>query len=103
MYNMTVHAQQVLGASLCAVSLTETDDQGFTYPIATAMSSSNLLASAEEDPLWVFLQQIRDALSRALGDETGLWFQVQESAAMDGGWRGAGNPGQTERSEDDRA
>lgn len=103
MYNVSIHAQQILGATICAVSLTETDEQGLTYSLASAMSSSNLLASADEDPLWIFLQQVKDALSRALGDETGLWFQHLESAAMDGGWRGAGSPGQPERSEDDRA
>jgi len=101
MYNITVHAQQILGASLCAVSLTETSDEGFTYPLATAMSSSNLLASADEDPLWLFLEQVKDCLSRALGSDSGLWSQVSESAAMDGGWGGAGSPGQPERSEDE--
>jgi hypothetical protein len=103
MYNVSMHAQQILGATILAVSLTETNEQGLTYPLATSMSSSNLLSSADEDPLWIFLQQIKDCLSRALGDDEGLWFQHLESAAMDGGWRGAGNPGQTERSEDDRA
>lgn len=103
MYNVSMHAQQILGATILAVSLTETNEEGLTYPLATAMSSSNLLASADEDELWIFLQQIRDCLSRSLGDDTGLWFQYQESAAMDGGWRGAGDPGQTERSEDDHA
>jgi hypothetical protein len=100
MYNCAMHAQQILGATIVSVSLSETNEQNLTYPLASAMSSSNLLASADEDPLWIFLQQIKDCLSRALGDETGLWFQYQESAAMDGGWRGAGNPGQPERSED---
>ena len=104
MYNVAIHAQQVLGATICYVSLSETSDDGITYPTATAVSSSNLLSSADEDPLWIFLQQIRDALSRALADdEPGVWWQVNESAAMDGGWRGAGSPGQPERSEDDRA
>ena len=101
MYNVAIHGQQILSATLLSVSLSETNDDGITYTVATAMSSSNLLASADEDPLWVFLEQIKDCLSRALGDQTGLWFQHQESAAMDGGWRGAGSPGQTERSEDD--
>ena len=100
MYNMSIHSQQVLGATITAVSLSETDDEGITYTLATSMASSNLLASADEDPLWVFFQQIKDCLSRALGDETGLWFQHIESDGVDGGWRGAGNPGQPERSED---
>ena len=103
MYTLTVHCQQVMTSAVCYVSLTETDEDGSTYPLASASSSSNLLASADEDPLWVFLQQIKDSLSRALGDDTGLWFQIEESDAMDGGWRGAGRTGQTERSEDDRA
>lgn len=100
MYNLTIHAQQILGATISAVSLTETNEQNLSYPIATAMSSSNILAGVDEDPLWIFLQQIKDCLSRALGDETGLWFQYLESDGVDGGWRGAGNPGQPERSED---
>ena len=100
MYNVAMHAQQILGATILSVSLSETAEDGVTYPLATAMSSSNLLASADEDPLWIFLQQIKDCLSRALGDETGLWFQHLESDGLDGGWRGAGNPGQPEQSED---
>lgn len=103
MYNVSMHAQQILGATILAVSLTETNEQGLTYPLATSMSSSNLLASADEDPLWIFLQQIRDCLSRALGDETGLWFQYLESDGVDGGWRGAGQTDQPERSEDRNA
>jgi len=100
MYNISIHVQQVLGAAVASISLTETNEDGVTYTLATAASSSNLLSSADEDPLWIFLQQIQDCMSRALGDETGLWFQHSESAAMDGGWRGAGSPGQPERSED---
>ena len=100
MYTLAIHANQVLSATVLSLSLSETDDDGFTYLIATASSSSNLLASAEEDPLWVFLEQVKDALSRALDGETGLWFQHQESDGVDGGRRGAGNPGQPERSED---
>ena len=103
MYNVAMHAQQILGATILSVSLTETDEEGITYPLASSMSSSNLLASADEDPLWVFLQQIQDCLSRAMGADTGLWFQYQESGGLDGGWWGAGSSGQTERSEDDRA
>jgi len=89
MYNVAMHAQQILGATILSVSLTETSDDGFTYPLATAMSSSNLLASADEDTLWIFLEQVRDCLSRALGSETGLWHQHVESDGLDGGWRGA--------------
>lgn len=100
MYNLTVHSQQVLGATICAVSLSETNEDGITYTVATAMSSSNLLADVDEDPLYIFLEQIKDCLSRALGSETGLWFQHLESDVLDGGWRGAGSPGQPERSED---
>lgn len=92
MYNLTVHSQQVLGATICAVSLSETNEDGVTYTVATAMSSSNLLSGVDEDPLYIFLEQIKDCLSRALGSETGLWFQHIESDGMDGGWRGAGNP-----------
>jgi hypothetical protein len=103
MYNVSMHAQQILGATILAVSLTETTDGGITYPLATAMSSSNLLSSADEDELWIFLQQIRDCLSRALGDETGLWFQLNESAEVDGGWRGAGSSGSSSDSENDHA
>lgn len=103
MYNVSMHAQQILGATILAVSLTETNEEGLTYPLATAMSSSNMLASVDEDPLWIFLQQIKDCLSRSLGDDTGLWFQYLESDGVDGGRRGAGHPGQTERSEDDHA
>ena len=92
MYNAAIHCQQVLGATIVAVSLTETTEEGITYPVATSMSSSNLLESADEDPLWIFLQQIQDSLSRALGGSTGLWFQHLESDGVDGGWGGAGHP-----------
>lgn len=100
MYNIAIHAQQVLGATLLSVSLSETPEEGITYTVATAMSSSNLLASADEDPLYVFIEQIKDCLSRALGGESGIWFQHLESGGLDGGWRGAGSPGQPEQSED---
>ena len=90
MYNLAMHAQEVLGATVLTVSLSETNDDEMTYTVATAASSSNLLASADEDPLWIFLQQVTDCLSRALGAETGLWFQHGESDGIDGGWRGAG-------------
>ena len=103
MYTLAIHVNQVLSAAVLSVSLSETSDQGITYPLATSTSSSNLLASADEDPLWIFLQQTREALSMALGDETGLWFQIEERDGVDGGWRGAGSPGQPERSEDDDA
>lgn len=103
MYNVAMHAQQILGATILSVSLSETTEQGITYPLATAMSSSNLLASADEDALWIFLQQIRDCLSRALGEDTGLWFQLNESDEVDGGWGGARPSEQPEQSEDDRA
>jgi hypothetical protein len=101
MYNVAMHAQQILGATILSVSLSETNDEGITYPVATAMSSSNLLASADEDPLWIFLQQIKECLSSALGDETGLWATVDSSDGVDGGWGGAGQTGPTERSEDE--
>jgi len=103
MYNAAIHCQQVLGSTICSVSLSETTDELSTYTLATAMSSSNLLASADEDELWIFLQQIRDCLSRALGDESGLWSQVIETDVLDGGWGGARPSGQPEQSEDDSA
>ena len=100
MYNAAIHCQQVLGSTLVSVSLSETNDDGMTYPLATAMSSSDLLASSGEDPLWVFIQQIQDALSSALGDQTGVWRNSIDRDRVDGGWGGAGHPEQPERSED---
>lgn len=101
MYNVSMHAQQVLGATLLSVSLSETLEDGVTYTLATAMSSSNVLGSADEDPLWIFIEQVKDCLSRALSPgDSSLWWQVEESAAMDGGRWGAGNPEQPEQSED---
>lgn len=104
MYNLTVQAQQVLQATICYISLSETSDDGVTYTIATSVSSSNLFAAADEDPVWVFCEQVRDALSRALstGDGGVLW-QVRESDGLDGGWRGARQTERPERSEDDSA
>lgn len=104
MYNISVHAQQVLGATVAYVSWTETSDEGITYPIATSVSSSNLHSQADEDPAWIFLEQIRDALSRVFQSSgEGLWFQVTESGGIDGGWGGAGQTRRPERSEDDSA
>lgn len=104
MYNVAIHAQQVLGATVCYISLSETLDSGITYPLATAVSSSNLLASAEEDPLWIFTQQVAEAVSRALSTSQdtpgGLW---RFADGVDGGWGGAGQAGRPERSEDDHA
>ena len=94
MYNITVHCQQVLSATVCYVSLSETTDDGSSYTIATAVASSNLHAHADEDPVWVVCEQVRDALSRALSsDDGGVWWQLQERDAVDGGWGGAGQTG----------
>lgn len=103
MYNLAVHAQQVLGATMLSVSISETDEQQFTYPLASSMSSSDLLASSGEDPLWVFIEQVRDCLSRALGSGGDLWRSAIERDRVDGGWGGAGQMGQPEQSEDDDA
>lgn len=101
MYNISIHCQQVLGATVCYVSLSETPDDGSTSQIATSVSSSNLFHDLDEDPVWIFVQQVSDAVSRALSTEdAGVLWQLAESAGLDGGWRGAGNPGQPERSED---
>lgn len=104
MYNVAIHAQQVLGATILSVSLSETKDDGITYPLAVAMSSSNLLESADEDPLWIFIEQVRDAVSRALstGDERPIWDSLIRDG-VDGGWRGAGSSDGSERSEDPHA
>jgi hypothetical protein len=103
MYHLNVHAEQVLTATICYVSLCETNDDGVSYTIATAVSSSNLHAQADEDPVWVFCEQVRDALSRALSTgDGGVWWQLRESDGVDGGWGGAGQTRLTERSEDDR-
>lgn len=104
MYNISMHGQQVLGATIVSVSLSETNDEGITYPLATAMSSSNLLASADEDPLWVFIEQVRDAVSSALSSsgETPIWDYLVRDR-LDGGWRGAGKTDGSERSEDPHA
>jgi hypothetical protein len=103
MYNAAIHAQQVLGATILSVSISETTDDGITYPLASAMSSTDLLASSDEDPLWVFLEQVRDCLSRALGQGGDLWRSSIERDRVDGGWGGAGHPEGPERSEDDHA
>lgn len=101
MYTMAIHAQQVLSVTMVSVSLNETDDQGSSYLIATAMASSDLLASADEDPLWIFVEQIQDCLSRVLSSPpTRSSARVRADDGLDGGWRGAGNPGQPEQSED---
>ena len=100
MYNASIHAQQVLGATILAFSLTETTEEGISYPVATAMSSSDLLSSADEDPLWVFLEQIKESLSRVLGDSQNIYRQAIEHDRIDGGWGGAGQTGQPEQSED---
>ncbi|MCZ6914751.1 MAG: hypothetical protein O7C59_10080 [Rickettsia endosymbiont of Ixodes persulcatus] len=101
MYNMAVHAQQVLGSTLVAVSISETNDDGMTYPLATAMSSSDSVASCGEDPLWIFLQQVRDALSIALNDEQSIYRQAIKHDRVDGGWGGAGQAEGPEQSEDE--
>lgn len=103
MYTAAIHVQQVLGASMLSVSLSETTEDGITYPLASAMSSSDLYHASSEDPLWVFIEQVRDCLSRALGPENGVWRAAIERDRVDGGWGGAGQQGQPERSEDDHA
>lgn len=104
MYNLTVHAQQVLSATICYVSLSETLDDESTYLLASAVSSSNLHSSSEEDPVWVLCEQVLDALSRALStDDGGVYWRVHNRDGIDGGWGGAGQTEQAERSEDDHA
>jgi hypothetical protein len=100
MYTAAIHVQQVLGASMLSVSLSETTEEGITYPLASAMSSSDLLHSSDEDPLWIFIEQVRDCLSRALGAENGLWRSAIDRDRVDGGWGRAGPTEQPERSED---
>ena len=100
MYTMAIHAQQVMTATVVSFSLSETPDDGRTYTLATSASSSNLLAGVDEDPLWIFFEQIKQCLSRVLEDEVPTWSTPVERDGLDGGWRGAGNPGQPERSED---
>lgn len=103
MYNLAMHAQQVLGATIISISISETTDEGITYPLATAMSSSDLLSSSGEDPLWVFIEQVRDCLSRALGQQGDLWRKSIDRDRVDGGWGGAGQTEQPEQSEDRNA
>ena len=92
MYNAAIHCQQIMGGTYVSVSLTETDEEFRTYPLASASSSSDVLASSGEDPLWIFIQQVRDALSIALGDSTGVWRSSIDRDRVDGGWGGAGHP-----------
>lgn len=103
MYNVAMHAQQILGATMLSVSLSETNEEMITYPLASAMSSSDLLASSGEDPLWIFIEQVRDCLSRALGPQGELHRSAIERDRVDGGWGGAGQTEQPEQSEDDNA
>lgn len=104
MYNVAIHCNQVLGATVCYVSLSETTDDGISYPLASAVSSSNLLASADEDPLWILIQQVRDCVSRALStDEPQAIWEYLIRDGVDGGWRGAGQTEGPSDSEDDRA
>lgn len=103
MYTAAIHVQQVLGAAMLSVSLSETTDDGITYQLATALSSSDVYHDSNEDPLWVFIEQVRDCLSRALGSENGLWRSAIERDRVDGGWGGAGQEERPERSEDDHA
>lgn len=101
MYTMAIHVNQVMGVTVLAVSLTETNDDGSAYLISTAHASSDLLASADEDPLWIFFEQTNDCLSRVLSaGRPGPGAGVRPNDGLDGGWRGAGNQGQPERSED---
>lgn len=103
MYTIAAHAQQVLGATMLSISISETNEDQITYPLASAMSSSDLLHSSGEDPLWVFIEQVRDCLSSALGPQGSLFRSAIERDRVDGGWGGAGQTGQPEQSEDDRA
>lgn len=96
MYNAAFHCHQVLDVTNVSISLSETTDEGITYPLAAATSSSVILASSGEDPLWIFIQQITDAVSRALGDGSGLWRSSIDRDRIDGGWRGAGQMSQPE-------
>ena len=67
MYNMAVHCQQVLTATVLSVSVTETDDAGNTHVLFTCQGSADdrnfqlEVASLEE-----FLDQSVLGLSRAL-------------------------------------
>lgn len=94
MYTLAIHCQQVMSATVLSVSLSETSDDGSTYTVATATSSSDLLASADEDPYWIFLQQVSACLSSALGDQMRPFRTTDFHDRMDGGWGGAGESGQ---------
>lgn len=100
MYNAALHAVQVGAGTMLSVSISETDELGNTYHLASTTSSSHLLASADEDPLWIFLQQVRDCLSIAMGDDQRLYRRSIEHDRIDGGWGGAGQTERPERSED---
>lgn len=104
MYTIAMHATSVMGTTVLSVSVGETTEDGLHTPLARAVSSSNLLASADEDPLWIFCEQVRDAVSRALSttDERPIWDALVRDG-IDGGWRGAGQADGPSVSEDDRA
>ena len=93
MYTMAIHLQQSLTTTICTVSLSETTDDGATEHLASAATHSALFSALDEDPLWVFCEQARDAVVKALSSgENEVWAIARNHDRLDGGWRGARNP-----------
>lgn len=102
MYNISVQIQQHLTTALAVVSLSETDEQGRTTPLATAVTTSKKNHAEQEDSLHTFCEQAVECVVKALSTSGGrVWAEHQKHGRVDGGWGGAGESGQPERSEDE--
>lgn len=71
MYNCHVSAIQIQGSAHVTVSLSETDENGFTVPLAATSSTESMrFPELAEDSMEEFLEQVVAALVKSLSTVT---------------------------------
>lgn len=78
MYSISIQSQQTLTVAMIIVSISETDDDGSTHHLATAVTHSTLQLDSDQGDLHQFTEQTIDGVVKALSTRGGKVWAYHE-------------------------